>query len=155
MHDFSEFLNIAIGQDGRFGYSSLPLYWRDPDRFPFLVRVEGELAGFILVKQCGSATSADQAVWDVAEFFVLRGYRRRGIGLEAALTLWRELPGQWQVRVREENRPAQEFWEAAVRKFAGDGRYSVDWRLANGGNWRVFSFLSPSEAQPIMEPRRS
>lgn len=26
-HDFSEFHDLEVGADGRFGYSSLPLYW--------------------------------------------------------------------------------------------------------------------------------
>src|SRR5579862_2852405 len=73
-HDFSEFHEIELGEDGRFGYMHLPLYWREPNRHPFLVRVDGKLAGFVLVKQ------TSEAVWDMAEFFIVRGYRRRGIG---------------------------------------------------------------------------
>jgi acetyltransferase (GNAT) family protein len=78
-HDFSEFHDVAIGEDGRFGYDSLPLYWSDPDRYPFLVRSDGQLAGLVLVKK-GSGVFGNQAVWDMAEFFVIRGCRRRGIG---------------------------------------------------------------------------
>ena len=39
-HDFSEFRNLDIGENGRFGYRSLPLYWSEPDRHPFLIRME-------------------------------------------------------------------------------------------------------------------
>ena len=82
-HDFSEFSDLKIGVDGRFGYKSLPLYWRNPNRFPFLVRANGNLAGFVLVQR-GSQLSDAGEIWDVAEFFVLRGYRRQGIGLRVA-----------------------------------------------------------------------
>ncbi len=82
-HDFSEFRDLELGADGRFGYSWLPLYWREPGRHPFLVRVDGKLAGLVLVKR-GSEVSGDEAVWDVAEFFVLRGYPRRAIGTQIA-----------------------------------------------------------------------
>lgn len=41
-HDFSEFHDLKIGADGRFGYSSLPLYWSEPARHPFLVRMDGK-----------------------------------------------------------------------------------------------------------------
>jgi predicted acetyltransferase len=87
-HDFSEFHDIRPGPDGRFGYRGLPLYWSEPDHYPFLVRMEGELAGLVLVKK-GSAVSGNEVVWDMAEFFVLRGYRRRGIGTQIAHEVWR------------------------------------------------------------------
>jgi len=66
-HDFSEFRNLDIGEDGRFGYPSLPLYWSDPDRHPFLLRVEGKWAGLVFVKK-GSEVSGNfgkDAVWDI------------------------------------------------------------------------------------------
>jgi len=42
-HDFSEFHSLEIGEDGRFGYTSLPLYWSEPGRHPFLIRMDGKL----------------------------------------------------------------------------------------------------------------
>src|SRR5450631_1295289 len=83
IHDFSEFLDVEVGPDGRFGYPDLPLYWREPDRHPFLVHADGKLAGFALVKKAPAASDAEM-VWDLAEFFVLRTYRRQRVGLEAA-----------------------------------------------------------------------
>src|SRR5258707_5040919 len=78
-HDFSEFLDVPLRADGRFGgYKNLSLYWREPDRHPFLVWVDGKLAGFVLVKRW-SEVSGDKNAWDMAEFFVIRAYRRRGI----------------------------------------------------------------------------
>ncbi|HYL98957.1 MAG TPA: GNAT family N-acetyltransferase, partial [Blastocatellia bacterium] len=79
IHDFSELIDLKIGPDGRFGYPRLPLYWKEPNRYPFLIKVDGHWAGFALVSR-GSQVSADEEVWDLAEFFVLRGYRRLGIG---------------------------------------------------------------------------
>src|SRR5215469_11720269 len=99
-HDFSEFLPIELGDDGRFGYRNLPLYWSDTNRQPFLARLQGKLAGLVLVKR-GSEISVNQNVWDMAEFFILRAYRRRGVGTELAAKVWRHCPGSWEVRVRE------------------------------------------------------
>jgi hypothetical protein len=76
-HDFSEFQDLDLGPDGRFGYKGLPLYWSEPDRHRFLVTVAGRLAGLVLVKR-GSELWGNEIVWDMAEFFVIRGYRRRG-----------------------------------------------------------------------------
>src|SRR5215216_5736691 len=95
-HDFSEFIDLRLGADGRFGYRYLPLYWKEPDRYPFLIMVNDQLAGFVFVRR-GSEISNDTDVWDMAEFFIVRGYRRRGIGTEVAHKIWRNFPGKWEV----------------------------------------------------------
>ena len=63
-HDFSELRDLDVGEDGRFGYGALPLYWTEPGRFPFLVGVDGRLAGLVLVRR-GSAISGDSFLWCV------------------------------------------------------------------------------------------
>lgn len=139
-HDFSEFRSMDLGEDGRFGYKYLPLYWQDPHRHPFLVRLGEKLAGFVLVKQ-GSEVSGDEGVWDMTEFFVVRAYRRRGIGTEIAHQVWRRFPGHWEVRVMEANHSAQKFWERAVALFTGAPASSARVRK-DGKVWDVFSFES-------------
>jgi len=139
-HDFSEFHELEIGRDGRFGYCSLPLYWSEPGRHPFLVWVEGKLAGFVLVKR-GSEVSGDAAVWDMAEFFVLRGYRRSGIGTHVAHEIWRRFPGVWEVRVMESNVLARPFWEHTISTFTGEPVHPV--RVEHDGKcWTLFAFES-------------
>ena len=139
-HDFSEFLNLELGDDGRFGYRCLPLYWSEPGRHPFLVWVEGGLAGLVLVKR-GSEVSGNEAVWDMAELFVLRGYRRRGIGTQIAHEVWRRFPGPWEVRVMESNVPAHDFWAHAISIHTGDAIQAI--RVEKDGKcWILFSFQS-------------
>jgi predicted acetyltransferase len=117
-HDFSEFHDLELGEDGRFGYPDLSLYWRAANRHPFLFRVDGRLAGLALVKK-GSEVSTDENVWDIAEFFVVRRYRRRGVGAHIAHQLWRRFPGPWGVRVMQSNESASRFWEHAIKTFTG------------------------------------
>ena len=100
-HDFSEFVDLEIGPDGRFGYSDLDIYWTEPERHPLLVYVDTRLAGFALIDGLQRGSS-DGMVWDVAEFFILRRYRRTGIGTEVARQVWKRFPGRWQVRVNRE-----------------------------------------------------
>ncbi len=139
-HDFSEFHNLEIGEDGRFGYQPLPLYWSEPNRHPFLIRVDGKLAGLVFVKK-GSDISGREAVWDMAEFFILRGYRRRGIGTKVAHKVWRQFPGSWEVRVMQANVSAKRFWADAISTFAGSVIHPV--RIENGGEcWDMFLFES-------------
>jgi len=139
-HDFSEFQALELGPHGRFGYKNLPLYWVEPNRHPFLVRLNGKLAGFVLVKR-GSEISDNETIWDMAEFFVVRAYRRRGIGAQIAHEVWRRFPGLWEVRVMEANRLGHQFWEHAISTFLGERVHSTP--LEKGGKcWRVFAFES-------------
>lgn len=138
-HDFSEFHGLQLGADGRFGYKDLPLYWLEPDRYPFLVRIAGNLAGLVLVKRALGIST--ESVWDMAEFFVARGYRRCGIGTHTAHAVWRQFPGRWEVRVMESNGSAHIFWERAIAVFTGEAIESARVERA-GQRWRVFSFES-------------
>ena len=139
-HDFSEFLPLEIGPDGRFGYKSLALYWDESNRHPFLIWFDGKLAGLALVKR-GSEISDSQEVWDMAEFFVLRGCRRHRIGTLAAQELWRRFPGLWEVRVMQSNSSATSFWKRAISDFIGESSQPV--RIdKDGRSWQLYSFKS-------------
>ena len=140
-HDFSEFCDLDLGADGRFGYEELPLYFRESTRHPFLVRKDGKWVGLIFVRR-GSQVSQDENVWDMAEFFVVRGSRRRGVGTEIAHQVWRRFPGKWEIRVMEKNDSACHFWERAIAQFVGQGIASIRVNK-DGDSWRVFSFDSP------------
>lgn len=144
MHDFSEFLYLDIGPDGKFGYPHLSLYWSEPDRHPFIVRVSGKLAGLVLVKK-EPGLPANETVWDMAEFFILRAYRKRGIGTNVAHQVWSRFPGRWQVRVMQSNVSARDFWAHDTSKFTGEAINPV--RIDKAGErWRLFSFDSAPDA---------
>jgi predicted acetyltransferase len=104
------------------------------------VKVGECLAGFVLVKK-GSQLSEADSIWDMAEFFVLRGYRRRGIGSAIARTVWTRFPGFWEVRVMRSNSAAYRFWERAIVQFAGEPRRSVH-AGESGELFDVFAFES-------------
>ena len=142
IHDLSAaFPSIELGSNGRFGYPKLPLYWSEPDRrFAFLIRSGGKLAGFALATR-GSPASDDPTVLDVAEFFVLRRYRRSGVGRHAARLLWARLPGAWIVRVSEGNRTALPFWASTTAEVALGG-VTESRREGTPHAWRVFAFRS-------------
>ncbi len=140
VHDFSEFLDLEIGEDGRFGYPSLPLYWSEAGHHAFLIRADGKLAGFALVRNVAKA-SGREALWDMAEFFILRGYRRCGVGTLAAHEVWTRFPGGWEVRVMQRNALALRFWAGSISSFAGRPiePHHVE---KDGEPWDVFSFQS-------------
>jgi len=129
VHDLSDAFELNIGENGRFGYESLPLYWSEPEiRFPFLIREGDHVAGFVLVMRVGEH-------WDIAEFFVLRRHRRNGVGREAAFQTWSRFRGPWSVRVLIRNEGALQFWSAIIEEYT-NGEMTTEDR----DGWRVFGF---------------
>jgi predicted acetyltransferase len=137
-YDFTEFADNDAGEDGRFGYGYLPDYFTDPRRHAFLVRVEGRYAGFALVRQLDRD---GEVVADMAEFFIMRRYRRHGAGEIVAHQMFDMFPGPWELRVMRMNEPAQAFWRRAVRDYAGNA-FSEEW--LDGGGWLCISFIAPA-----------
>ncbi|MFO8035358.1 MAG: GNAT family N-acetyltransferase [Anaerolineales bacterium] len=141
LYDFSQFVDLEIDQQGCFEYPSLDVYWQEPDRFPYFIEVEGKLAGFVLIKK-GTGLDEDRESYDVAEFFVLRGYRRQRVGTRSAHRIWDRFPGRWVVRVMLVNQHAVEFWKKTIREYTG-GEYQK-WKITRDGyTWIVFRFSSP------------
>jgi predicted acetyltransferase len=137
-HDFCDFLKLTIGADGRFGYSALDLYWTDKERFPFLVRVQEDLGGFVFVHRLLNPEGGSP-IWDIAEFFILRGFRGHGVGKEALRQIYRTFPGPWQVRVMVANRAACQFWKNAIAQMVGNAVEPTQ-KFHSGQMWYVFSF---------------
>jgi predicted acetyltransferase len=122
-YDFTEFVPLSLGDDGLYPYRYLDAYWSpEPggERYPLLFRVDGELAGFALVRFLNQAHV-------MSEFFVMRPFRRRGIGAEAAKNVFSRFSGRWIVHEVPGNRPAQAFWRSVISEFThGDFEETVD-----------------------------
>ena len=139
-HDFSELIDVEMGEDGLFVAPALDVYWTEDWRHAFFVRVDSKLAGFALVHE-RSRLTAKAGVFDMAEFFVLRGYRRRGVGARAAFAAFDRFRGDWEVRQRSANTSATAFWRRAIGAYT---RGSFEEEIWNDGTWQgpVQSFSS-------------
>jgi predicted acetyltransferase len=85
-----------------------------------VIKHGSHVAGFAFATR-GSPASDDPEDLDVAEFFVLRRYRRSGVGRQAAMAFWDCVPGHWVVRVSEANRAGLLFWSEVIRSYtSGD-----------------------------------
>jgi predicted acetyltransferase len=133
LHDFSEFAPLGsplgeVNAEGRFFYPGIESYWQKNEHIPLLIRADDHLAGFVLVNEWSALGLPLDHV--VAEFFILRKYRRARVGSRAALLVFRRYPGRWEVPVAWYNPPAQAFWRSVaeqlapvgVEEIAGDGK---------------------------------
>ncbi len=131
-YDWSEVLGLDVGEDGRFRQGHLEGYWTDAACHPFLFRVDGCPGGFALV--CArSRLSGVVGVFDMAEFFVMRRYRRQGIGRQVACALFNRFKGSWEIRQRAEHAAATTFWRDVISRHTG-GQYQE--RTWDDANWR-------------------
>jgi predicted acetyltransferase len=131
LHDLSELNGRDPSPHGVFEYSRLDHYWTAEGlaegRHAFLITVEGRIAGFAL-KNCWSVLNRNRDVSTVAEFFVLRKWRRRGVGRRAAWALFDLFPGAWEVRQERANIPAQVFWRATIAAYTRGRFEEIDLR---------------------------
>lgn len=139
-HDLSRIDGRTPDDRGAYGYRYLDLYWKEPGRYAYLLRVDGKWAGFALVNKWSPRAGAD---WSVAEFFILPPFRRRGLGERLARAVLERHRGTWHVAQMRSNREAIAFWRKVVDRFTG-GRYQ-DLAVRNE-DWdgRVQVFVSKS-----------
>ena len=133
IYDWSELRPLDVGDDGRFHDYPLDAYWEDDWRHPLLLRVDGRLAGFALVS-ARSRLSGTPGVFDMAEFFVMRRYRRQGVGLAAASAAFDRFEGPWEIRQHDENTGATAFWRRVIDRYARGSYREVRW---NDAAWIV------------------
>ena len=130
LHDFSEFDGTDLDEHGQFGYGDLDYFWFEPTHAAFLVTVDEKLAGFVLVD---NEVVLDGSERSITEFFVLRKYRRQGVGQQVATAVFNQFPAKWEVRVIAENLPAQTFWRQVIAGYTGNqfeetNRDDDDWQ---------------------------
>lgn len=121
LYDFSEYTGDDVDAQGRFTDEYLERYWTEPNRYPFRVMVDGKHAGFVLVRGIPGQQNGE-IIHAVAEFFIMKKYRRQGIGQQVASSIFDQFPGSWQVAEIEENLPAQKFWRRVIGEYTS-GRY--------------------------------
>ena len=125
-YDFSEYLQTDVNEHGMFAYAYLDSYWIEPGRHPYFIKVDGKYAGFILINK-DFLVLDDPAGHCVAEFFIMRKYRRRGIGLSAAKSVFAMHPGQWEISLVLTNQPSLKFWHKAVDEYT-NGKYATEYK---------------------------
>jgi predicted acetyltransferase len=138
-YDWSALRPLDVSKNGRFDDYPLDAYWRDAWRHPFLIRVEIKLAGFALISTKSHLTGVS-GVADVSEFFVMKRYRRMGVGRAAAMAAFDQFKGPWEVRQRRENAEATAFWRRVIDEYTRGEYQEAMW---NDAAWTgpVQSFL--------------
>ncbi|WP_199621312.1 GNAT family N-acetyltransferase [Paenibacillus alkalitolerans] len=126
-YDTSDYTLEDPSSFGLYEYRYLDHYWtphgiHEEGRKAYLIKLQGQLAGFVLVNNHSLKNSINQPVMSIAEFFVMRKWRRYGVGRFVAYHIFDTFDGEWEVKQEKENRTAQIFWESIINEYT-NGKY--------------------------------
>ena len=121
VYDMSEFLGFEEGweipNNGLFECIDFKKYWETKDAFPFLIRYHDDLIGFAIIDKKGSDPSID---FNMAQFFILRKFKNKGVGKHVAQMCFDKFRGTWEVMIIPENTGAYEFWKKAITDYTNN-----------------------------------
>jgi predicted acetyltransferase len=138
-------------------FSDLDRYWRIEGFRPLLICVKERLAGFALINT--HSRRGEKVEFNMAEFFIAREHRGRGIATDAVRLVMAQYAGRWEIAAAEHNLAAKIFWPrtlAVMLNVSHLVRYEGD-----GERWRgpIWSFRTELEQSrnfigPSSEPQR-
>jgi len=131
IYDFSEFVACDVEKNGLFKpYPDLDDYWEEGNgKFPYIIQSGNKYAGFVLIRYI---RSGQQSYFSMAEFFVMKKFRRKGIGKLVAGIAFTLHKGRWEIYQKESNKPAQLFWTKVIGDFTKgqfEERFEKDKRI--------------------------
>ncbi|WP_432124381.1 GNAT family N-acetyltransferase [Streptomyces sp. C10-9-1] len=113
-HDLSEFDEALPDIDGTFSADRPDIVLTDTDWAAYLVTIDARPAGLAFVRGLAGPKRV------LNSFFVVRGARRAGIGLNAAQQVMARHHGPWEIAFQDANVGAVHFWRRVAREVAGD-----------------------------------
>ena len=111
IYEMSQFTG-ARPIDGVFTYGRFDAYWGNEERWAFWAQQAGDKAGFALVR-----LDASDGRREIAEFFIVNRWRRRGVGSAFARLLFSRFPGLWKLHQLADNTTAIAFWHRVLDGF--------------------------------------
>ena len=123
---------------GEIGYSEsdqLARWFVDSTVTPLVIVRGSEPVGFAMVATGGATPGGPAVDYRMAEFFVARTWRRRGVGRFAVELILNRFAGRWQITEYLRNPVAVAFWRRVVANYT-QGRYQE--RVTNGEVRQVF-----------------
>ncbi|MGC5775213.1 GNAT family N-acetyltransferase [Paenibacillus pabuli] len=117
LHDLSEFAaEISPKEEGLFEFDVMDLFLekRGKGLDAFFIKLDGAPIGFVLL-QSGEYSNQEFADYVLNSFFILRKYRRKGIGSLASKMFFEMYPGRYTLGQLVGNKPAVDFWKSCYK----------------------------------------
>ncbi|MCX7121661.1 MAG: GNAT family N-acetyltransferase [Gammaproteobacteria bacterium] len=138
-YDISEYMEWAQQKDGTHSIGiDFIKYWKTENTFPFIIKYEDELVGFVIVDQNVSDVKND---FNIAQFFILRKFLRKGIGKNVAFQCFDKFIGKWEAFVMPGNEGAYRFWRKIIGNYTNN-KFKEFTRIVNKNTRNIFEFNS-------------
>ncbi len=122
MYEITRYLPMKLDDKGLYHYDYFDNYWTDPTYEPFFIKVDGEVAGFVLINEHFHILKSGK---NISEFFILQEYKRRKVGSIAAKMAFDLYKGPWEVRPVPKSDEAHIFWTKVINEYT-NGHYNVE-----------------------------
>ncbi len=136
-YDSSEFDGHVINQHGFYSYKYLDHQWTEDYRRPYLVKCNGEIAGFALlildVPRDFVKLSTAEKTNVVSDFFIMRKFRHQGVGKKVAFLLFEQHKGVWEIKQTVTNTPAYQFWKKVITGYLNGQPFRE--KMFQNGSW--------------------
>jgi predicted acetyltransferase len=130
-YELSDIWEQDLDAQAQYGYD-LSRH-KQAERFFAHVALEGnQYVGFALV---GPAAVTRSEGWWMEQFFVLKRYRRSGVGQELARHVFLSHPGPWEIGQMPANATARVFWRGVIGAVTG-GQFTE--AQITEGRWQGF-----------------
>jgi predicted acetyltransferase len=129
---------FSVTSLGEIGYSEsdqLARWFGDSSVNPLVIVRGADLVGFAMVARGGNSPDRSPVDYRMAEFFVTRAHRRRGVGRFAVELILNRFAGRWEITEYLRNPVAVAFWRGVVANYTR-GRFQE--RVTNGEVRQVF-----------------
>jgi predicted acetyltransferase len=108
MKGLAEFRDSEVQADGRYRDDRLRTYLAYEEHWSFLIRSEGGIVGFALVRKSKPET------YVIGEFFIESEFRGKGVGGLAVAEILPKFIGNWEIPFQNENPKAAAFWRRTI-----------------------------------------
>ena len=112
-YELSDIWDQELDGQGLFGYE-LSRHREGKRSFAHVVLADDHFAGVALVAP--AAVTQTEGFW-MEQFFILKRYRRSGVGRLLARHVFESHPGPWEVGQMPNNLQAQAFWRRVIAQF--------------------------------------
>lgn len=115
----------------------------------FIFKQDGQAFGFALVKEAPLRGVSQGTDYRMAEFYVSKSHRRRGLGRQAAMQIFDMFSGVWETAQHPGNENAVNFWFKTVESYT-EGKFEDEAR--EGQRRQVFQSRKEKQKKRTKRP---
>ncbi|MCS5709968.1 GNAT family N-acetyltransferase [Candidatus Berkiella aquae] len=124
VYDMSEYIHDdgwSMPDNGLYECIDFKKYWQTEHAWPYFIRYNNELAGFVIIDKKGFHATTD---FNMAQFYILRRFKGLGLGKYIAHFCFEQYKGNWEVMVIPSNIGAYQFWQKCIQQYTDDYKES-------------------------------